>query len=168
LACAVCFGLAAPSGDSAVAATYLRGGVKAGDRSGLNLVRPPAPGKPRFAKPQRPGAKREGRAKATQDWFWQITEPGVHAASPARWDSALETLRRNRSERGPLYGEGTLSRVAGLWGGQIRAAARRLSALGQGGEPRDVAEAIVFLCTPSSVGITGAVVRVCGGALVGA
>lgn len=50
----------------------------------------------------------------------------------------------------------------------IRAAARRLSALGQGGEPRDVAEAIVFLCTPSSVGITGAVVRVCGGALVGA
>lgn len=50
----------------------------------------------------------------------------------------------------------------------IREAARRLSALGQGGQPRDVAEAITFLATPSSVGITGAVLRVCGGALVGA
>lgn len=50
----------------------------------------------------------------------------------------------------------------------IREVARRLSALGQGGEPRDVAEAITFLSTPSSVGITGAVLRVCGGALVGA
>jgi 3-oxoacyl-[acyl-carrier protein] reductase len=50
----------------------------------------------------------------------------------------------------------------------IREAARRLSALGQGGQPRDVAEAITFLATPTSVGITGAVLRVCGGALVGA
>ncbi|MCB9613970.1 MAG: 3-oxoacyl-ACP reductase [Sandaracinus sp.] len=50
----------------------------------------------------------------------------------------------------------------------IREAARRLSALGQGGQPGDVAEAITFLATPGSVGISGAVVRVCGGALVGA
>lgn len=50
----------------------------------------------------------------------------------------------------------------------IREAARRLAALGQGGQPRDVAEAITFLATPGSVGVTGAVLRVCGGALVGA
>ncbi|MBX3248034.1 MAG: 3-oxoacyl-ACP reductase [Myxococcales bacterium] len=50
----------------------------------------------------------------------------------------------------------------------IREAARRLSALGQGGQPRDVAEAILFLSTPGSVGVTGGVLRVCGGALVGA
>jgi 3-oxoacyl-[acyl-carrier protein] reductase len=50
----------------------------------------------------------------------------------------------------------------------IREGARRLSALGQGGQPEDVGHAITFLATPGSVGITGGVLRVCGGALVGA
>jgi 3-oxoacyl-[acyl-carrier protein] reductase len=49
----------------------------------------------------------------------------------------------------------------------IREAARRLSALGQGGLPEDVGQAILFLATPGADGITGSVVRVCGGALVG-
>ena len=50
----------------------------------------------------------------------------------------------------------------------IREGARRLSALGQGGQSEDVGQAITFLATPGSVGITGQVLRVCGGALVGA
>ncbi len=50
----------------------------------------------------------------------------------------------------------------------IREAARRLSSLGQGGLPQDVGEAITFLSTPGAAGITGRVLRVCGGALVGA
>jgi 3-oxoacyl-[acyl-carrier protein] reductase len=50
----------------------------------------------------------------------------------------------------------------------IREVARRLSALGQGGQPVDVAEAITFLSTPGADGITGRVLRVCGGAFVGA
>jgi 3-oxoacyl-[acyl-carrier protein] reductase len=50
----------------------------------------------------------------------------------------------------------------------IREAARRLSALGQGGLPEDVASAIRFLALPSSSGVSGQVLRVCGGALVGA
>ncbi len=50
----------------------------------------------------------------------------------------------------------------------IREGARRLSALGQGGLPEDVAEALVFLASPGAQGITGQVLRVCGGALVGA
>ncbi len=50
----------------------------------------------------------------------------------------------------------------------IREAARRLSNLGQGGLPRDVGDAITFLATPGAVGVTGQVLRVCGGALVGA
>lgn len=49
----------------------------------------------------------------------------------------------------------------------IREAARRLSALGQGGLPEDVGQVITFLSTPGADGITGQVVRVCGGALVG-
>lgn len=50
----------------------------------------------------------------------------------------------------------------------IREAARRLSNLSQGGQPRDVGDAITFLATPGSAGLTGQVLRVCGGALVGA
>lgn len=50
----------------------------------------------------------------------------------------------------------------------IREAGRRLSNLGQGGQPSDVGEAITFLATPGAVGVTGNVLRVCGGALIGA
>ncbi|MCS6898531.1 MAG: SDR family oxidoreductase [Polyangiaceae bacterium] len=46
--------------------------------------------------------------------------------------------------------------------------ARRLSALGQGGQPEDVAAVLVFLASPGAVGVSGAVLRVCGGAFVGA
>jgi 3-oxoacyl-[acyl-carrier protein] reductase len=49
----------------------------------------------------------------------------------------------------------------------IREVGRRLSNLGQGGLPQDVGEAITFLASPGAVGITGQVLRVCGGALIG-
>lgn len=50
----------------------------------------------------------------------------------------------------------------------VREAGRRLSALGQGGLPEDVARAIAFFATPGASGTTGQVLRVCGGALLGA
>ncbi|RME20623.1 MAG: SDR family oxidoreductase [Deltaproteobacteria bacterium] len=48
-----------------------------------------------------------------------------------------------------------------------REAARRLSNLSQGGLPADVAEAITFLCSPGAAALSGQVLRVCGGSLVG-
>ncbi len=50
----------------------------------------------------------------------------------------------------------------------IREVARRMNSLGQGGKPEDVAQGINFLASPSSQGLTGQVIRVCGGSLVGA
>lgn len=50
----------------------------------------------------------------------------------------------------------------------VREGGRRLSSLGQGGEPGDVAEAITFLSTPGAGGISGNVLRVCGQSLLGA
>jgi 3-oxoacyl-[acyl-carrier protein] reductase len=50
----------------------------------------------------------------------------------------------------------------------IREVARRMNALGQGGRPDDVAQAITFFSTPGSLGVTGQTLRVCGGSLVGA
>jgi len=49
-----------------------------------------------------------------------------------------------------------------------REAGRRLCNLSQGGLPLDVAEAITFLSSPGASGLTGQVVRVCGGMLLGA
>lgn len=50
----------------------------------------------------------------------------------------------------------------------IKQFARRFSSLGQGGLPDDVADLICFLASPCSQGISGQVVRVCGGNFVGA
>ncbi len=50
----------------------------------------------------------------------------------------------------------------------LREAGRRLSSLGQGGLPEDVAQAITFLATPGAQGLTGGVLRVCGGSFIGA
>ncbi|MBW1880266.1 MAG: 3-oxoacyl-ACP reductase, partial [Deltaproteobacteria bacterium] len=49
-----------------------------------------------------------------------------------------------------------------------REVARRLSNVSQGGLPEDVAEVITFLTSPGAYGITGEVLRVCGGSFVGA
>lgn len=49
-----------------------------------------------------------------------------------------------------------------------REVARRLSNLSQGGLPEDVAEVLTFLCSPGAHSLSGQVLRVCGGNLVGA
>ncbi|MBU0550947.1 3-oxoacyl-ACP reductase [Myxococcota bacterium] len=49
-----------------------------------------------------------------------------------------------------------------------REVGRRLSALGQGGLPSDVGELISFLASPGAAGITGQVMRACGGMFIGA
>lgn len=49
-----------------------------------------------------------------------------------------------------------------------REVARRLCSLIQGGLPSDIAEAITFLASPGAAGLTGEVLRICGGNFVGA
>lgn len=50
----------------------------------------------------------------------------------------------------------------------IREGGRRLASLAQGGQPEDVGQALTFLAMPASQGVTGSVLRVCGGAFIGA
>ncbi|ABC31821.1 short-chain alcohol dehydrogenase-like protein [Hahella chejuensis KCTC 2396] len=50
----------------------------------------------------------------------------------------------------------------------MREAGRRLNSLSQGGQPEDVAALIAFLAAPDAYGVTGATIRVCGQALIGA
>lgn len=49
-----------------------------------------------------------------------------------------------------------------------REAGRRLNSMSQGGLPVDVAEAISWLASPGSAGLSGNVIRVCGQSLLGA
>lgn len=49
-----------------------------------------------------------------------------------------------------------------------REVARRLCSLIQGGLPSDIAETITFLASPGAAGLTGEVLRICGGNFVGA
>ncbi len=49
-----------------------------------------------------------------------------------------------------------------------REVARRLANVSQGGLPEDVAEVVTFLASPSGRALTGQVLRVCGGNLLGA
>jgi 3-oxoacyl-[acyl-carrier protein] reductase len=50
----------------------------------------------------------------------------------------------------------------------MREAGRRMNSLSQGGLPQDVAEAICWLASPASGGVTGNLVRVCGQSIMGA
>jgi 3-oxoacyl-[acyl-carrier protein] reductase len=50
----------------------------------------------------------------------------------------------------------------------IREVGRRLAALGQGGLPRDIGDLVTFLSSPGAQGLTGQVIRACGGAFIGA
>lgn len=49
----------------------------------------------------------------------------------------------------------------------VREIGRRMNAFSQGGLPRDIAEAVAFLSSPGSVGVTGATLRVCGLSIAG-
>lgn len=49
-----------------------------------------------------------------------------------------------------------------------REVAMRLNSLGQGGQPVDVAQGVLFLSTPGAYGVTGNTIRICGGMLIGA
>jgi 3-oxoacyl-[acyl-carrier protein] reductase len=60
------------------------------------------------------------------------------------------------------------TRMTAAMPSMLREAGRRLNCFSQGGLPEDVANAITFLASPGAAAISGAVLRVCGGALLGA
>lgn len=60
------------------------------------------------------------------------------------------------------------TRLTAAMPAMTREVARRLSALGQGGEPRDIAELVTFLASTGGKGLTGQSLRACGGMFIGA
>jgi 3-oxoacyl-[acyl-carrier protein] reductase len=95
-----------------------------------------------------------------------------YAASKAGLVGYVKSIAQTLAARGiainavaPGFIETRLTRAIPV---VTREAGRRMSALGQGGEPQDVAELITFLSTPGAAGTTGQVIRACGGMFLGA
>ncbi|MCA9520256.1 MAG: 3-oxoacyl-ACP reductase, partial [Myxococcales bacterium] len=95
-----------------------------------------------------------------------------YAASKSGLIGYLTAQARRLAERGitanivaPGFIDTALTRTIPL---ANREAARRMSALGQGGLPEDIANLITFLSSPSAAGLNGQVLRACGGMFIGA
>lgn len=94
-----------------------------------------------------------------------------YALSKAAWIGAVGRLARETGGRitvnavAPGFIETEMTAAIPF---AIREAGRRMNSLGQGGRPVDVAETIAWLAGPSSAGVNGQVVRVCGQSLLGA
>ena len=94
-----------------------------------------------------------------------------YALSKAAWIGAVRRLSRETGGRitvnavAPGFIETEMTAAIPF---AIREAGRRMNSLGQGGQPVDVAETIAWLAEPSSAGVNGQVVRVCGQSLLGA
>ncbi|MEM9145458.1 MAG: lytic transglycosylase domain-containing protein [Pseudomonadota bacterium] len=99
--------------------------MRAWDRSGLKIIRPPKPGAKRFGRPKT-GSQPTGKARAGREhpWFWSEIPPTA-PASATKWEKGL-VLSRNRHATGRgIYSESRLSRIAQDWGGEIGPIARR-------------------------------------------
>jgi len=95
-----------------------------------------------------------------------------YAASKAAlvgWVAAMADVRAHRGVTVNAIAPGFIeTRLTDAIPVATREAARRLSALSQGGLPIDIAEAVVFLASPAALGVTGRTLRVCGGNFIGA
>ncbi|MEM6549296.1 MAG: lytic transglycosylase domain-containing protein [Pseudomonadota bacterium] len=88
----------------------------------MNLSRPPRPGQ-RVRLPG-PDRGKTGSPKAAHDWFWKAHSPAASAATPGRWQEALETLRRRRAQGSRILSDAAAARIAAAWRPQIAQAAR--------------------------------------------
>lgn len=112
-------------GESPAHATFLKNGIRAGDRSKLYIVRPPQPGgrgklrvrgSVRGIKPKPP--------KQRHKWFWTLIDPKQTAAAAERWGDVIETLKTRRRDHSALYAAETLGAIARDWRVPIAIAAR--------------------------------------------
>eukprot|EP01133_Synstelium_polycarpum_P000949 gene949-1075_t len=91
--------------------------------------------------------------------------------TPEYWDAVLavnlnapQVLTKALLDSGTLHDNGRVVLLASISG----IAGRRMSSLGQGGLPQDVAEAVAWLGQPGSGAVSGQALRVCGQSLLGA
>ncbi len=122
------------AGDSTAEATVLKNGVRAKDRSGLRLIRPPKPGQKRFVRRFAPTAPvAQPRRQADHRWFWEEVD-ALAAADAGRWGEGLALLTRRGAAEGALHSPGRIAQIAERWRPLIAKAAR----------DQDVSEALLL------------------------
>ena len=117
--------------ESPAEAKFLKNGVRAGDRSGLTILRRPSSGaRKRIFAPgeRRPGTRRAPRATATRttahSWFWKIHSTAASSGDPARFAKVLETMTGRRKAGKGLISVAALERIARDYRTEITRAAR--------------------------------------------
>jgi len=113
--------------ESTARAAFLKNGVRAGDRSGMAIVRRPSAGARKRI--FRPGERKApGRPAATRSqrhaWFWKIHSPAASAASAARWQAALKTMADRRAGGDGIIDPAILATMATKYRAEIARSAR--------------------------------------------
>lgn len=124
--------------ESTAEAKFLKNGVRAGDRSGLNIVRRPgknvrkrilAPGEQQRLRQQKQNTAKKprkgGRYKQQYTWFWKKHSPLMSAAGPNRWAESLTTMQDRRSAGLGLVSPEKVRAIMTTYGSEISQAARR-------------------------------------------
>lgn len=124
--------------ESGAEAKFLKNGVRAGDRSGLNVVRRPgknvrkrilAPGERQRLRQQKQNTAKKprkgGKYRQQHAWFWKKHSPLLSAATANRWGESLTTLQDRRSAGLGLVRADTVRNIMTTYRTEISRAAQR-------------------------------------------
>ncbi|MEM7236916.1 MAG: lytic transglycosylase domain-containing protein [Pseudomonadota bacterium] len=100
--------------------------MSVGDRSRMNLTKPPKPGqRKRIQSNKGRGSKQvKPRRTAQHGWFWETHEAAAEASSQ-RWDTSLVTLRARRDKGLAITSAAKVAEISTRWRDLISAAARK-------------------------------------------
>lgn len=112
--------------DSAAQAGVLKNSVRVGDRSRMNLTKPPGPGqRKRIQQGQSRGKSvPKARRSAQHGWFWE-THQAISAADAARWQNGLDTLRARREQGLAITSAAKVAEISNRWRELITLSARK-------------------------------------------
>lgn len=121
--------LAAAIPESRAEAGTLKNSKRVGDRSSMTIIRRPSSSQRKriYAPGERPAGTSRPRTSRKQQhaWFWKIHAPALAAGSGDRWQAALETMSKRRTDGKAMTKLDHLRQITLAYGPQLSAAARR-------------------------------------------
>lgn len=122
-----CCVLAGITHESSTQAGALKNSVRVGDRSRMNLARPPSAGSRKRIRLGARNLSRSPRAErrtANHGWFWEA-HPPTGEANSLRWEEGLGTARARRARGLAITSSKAIATIASRWRDLITIAARK-------------------------------------------
>lgn len=118
-------------GESKAYAGFLKNGVRTGGKR-IETIRPPRSGsrnrlrsiEERQRKPSQPASGKVSR-KQQYGWFWKTYSTAIASRNPARWNMALETMRKRRNSGKGIVATETVAAIDLAYRGILAGAARK-------------------------------------------